>query len=92
MVLRAKNYKNLDRLRKTRQAQAKRYFDKTAIYKSRRWTDVEDVIVLEHKKTDMDLSKLLQRSVKAIQVRRVKLKKWEQEAVNSKEFNNVAED
>lgn len=88
MVLRAKNYKNLDRLRKTRKSQAKRYFAKTTIYKPRRWTDVEDVIVLEHKKTDMDLSKLLQRSVKAIQVRRVKLKKWEQEAVNSKEFNN----
>ena len=75
MVLRSKKYKDLEKLRKTRNAQKKRYFSKTAIYKPRRWTDIEDVIVLEHKNTDMQISKQIERSVKAIQVRRVKLKK-----------------
>lgn len=77
MVLRAKSYKDKDKLRKTRNAQNRRYFSKTAKYKPRRWTDIEDVIVLEHKSTDMEISKQIERSVKAIQVRRVKLKKME---------------
>ena len=77
MVLRSKQYKDLDKLRKTRNAQKKRYFSKTAKYKPRRWTDIEDVIVLEHKTTDTEMSRLIERSVKAIQVRRVKLKKME---------------
>ena len=78
MVLRASQYKNKEKLRKTRNAQKKRYFSKTAIYKPRRWTDIEDVIVLEHKNTDMQISKQIERSVKAIQVRRVRLKKIEE--------------
>jgi hypothetical protein len=78
MVLRASRYKDKEKLRKTRNAQNKRYFSKTAIYKPRRWTDIEDVIVLEHKNTDMQISKQIERSVKAIQVRRVKLKKIEE--------------
>lgn len=77
-MLRANQYKDLDKLRKTRNAQKKRYFSKTAIYKPRRWIDIEDVIVLEHKNTDMEISKQIERSVKAIQVRRVKLKKLEE--------------
>ena len=77
MVLRASRYKDKEKLRKTRNAQRERYFSKTAIYKPRRWTDIEDVIVLEHKNTDMEISKQIERSVKAIQVRRVKLKKME---------------
>ena len=78
MVLRSKKYKDLEKLRKTRNAQNKRYFSKTAIYKPRRWTEIEDVIVIEHKNTDMEISKQIERSVKAIQVRRVKLKKIEE--------------
>ena len=78
MVLRSKQYKDLEKLRKTRNAQNKRYFSKTAIYKPRRWTEIEDVIVFEHKNTDMEISKQIERSVKAIQVRRVKLKKIEE--------------
>ena len=78
MVLRASSYKDKDKLRKTRNAQNKRYFSKTAIYKPRRWTEIEDVIVIEHKNTDMEISKQIERSVKAIQVRRVKLKKIEE--------------
>lgn len=78
MVLRGSSYKDKDKLRKTRNAQNKRYFSKTAIYKPRRWTDMEDVIVIEHKNTDMEISKQIERSVKAIQVRRVKLKKIEE--------------
>lgn len=78
MVLRSKKYKDLDKLRKTRNAQNKRYFSKTAIYKPRRWTEIEDVIIIEHKNTDMEISKQIERSVKAIQVRRVKLKKIEE--------------
>lgn len=78
MVLRASKYKDKEKLRKTRNAQNKRYFSKTAIYKPRRWTDIEDVIVLEHKNTDMEISKQIGRSVEAIQVRRVRLKKIEE--------------
>jgi hypothetical protein len=78
MVLRASRYKDKEKLRKTRNAQNKRYFSKTAIYRPRRWTDIEDVIVIEHKNTDMQISKQIERSVKAIQVRRVKLKKIEE--------------
>lgn len=78
MALRASSYKDKDKLRKTRNAQNRRYFSKTAIYKPRRWTEIEDVIVIEHKNSDMEISKQIERSVKAIQVRRVKLKKIEE--------------
>ena len=64
------NYKDLDKFRLTRNKSKRKYFSKTAKYKRRTWTELEDVIVLEHKKTDTEISKYIQRSVCSIQIRR----------------------
>ena len=74
MSYRKSHYKNLDKFRKTRNKGKRKYYSKTAKYKRRAWTDLEDIIVLEHKKTDTEISKYIQRSVCSIQIRRYRLK------------------
>ena len=71
------NYKDLDKFRLIRNKYKRKYFSKTAKYKRRAWTELEDVIVLEHKKTDTEISKYIQRSVCSIQTRRCRLKEME---------------
>ena len=71
------NYKDLDKFRLTRNKCKRKYFSKTAKYKRRAWTKLEDVIVLEHKKTDTEISNYIQRSVCSIQTRRCRLKEME---------------
>lgn len=72
---RKKNYKDMDKFRRTRNAQKKRYYAKTAIYAPRRWTYEEEMMVLEHSITDTELSSKIGRSVGSIQKRRSILKK-----------------
>lgn len=77
MSYRKSNYKDLDKFRKIRNKGKRKYYSKTAKYKRRAWTDLEDIIVLEHKKTDTEISNYIQRSVCSIQIRRYRLKEKE---------------
>lgn len=75
MPNRKSNYTDMDRYRRTRNEQRKRYYQKTAgKYPMRGWTDEEDLMVINHEIADTRLSELIQRSVSAIQSRRCKLK------------------
>lgn len=71
----ARQYKDKEKCRQIRNEQRARYYKKTAIYQGREWTAYEDKMVLEHSMPDMELSALLQRGVRAIQIRRCRLKK-----------------
>ena len=70
---RKERYHDLSLWRKTCDRQRKKYYDKTAIYPPQRWTIKEDRMVLEHKMTDTELSRIIHHSVKAIHVRRSRL-------------------
>ena len=80
---RKSKYKNLERFRQTRNAQKRRYNQKTqnAPNSHQLWTENEIELVLAHTMPDMKLAKQLGRSVAAIQTcrkkygRRQKLKK-----------------
>ena len=74
MPNRRKDYVDMEKFRKTRNKQRKRYYDKTRKYDRRPWTDEEDMLVLRHCMTDTELSSWIKRSVCAIQKRRVILK------------------
>lgn len=56
MPNRKENYVDMEKFRETRNAQRKRYYAKTAKYKSRRWTIEEDKKVLAHTVSDTELS------------------------------------
>ena len=73
MMNRKEGYRDLSLWRKTCDRQRKKYYAKTAIYPPQRWTVEEDRMVLEHKMTDSQLSRIIHHSVKAIQVRRSRL-------------------
>ena len=75
MPLRKEKYKDMEKLRNTRNSQRKRYYDKTATYAPIPWTLEQDKAVLEHSITDTELSKIIKHSVCAIQIRRSRLKK-----------------
>lgn len=79
MPNRPKNYADMEKFKKTRKAQKKRYYSKTAIYEPSGWTSKQDKMVLEHKLTDTELSKIIGHSVRAIQTRRGRLKKHQKE-------------
>lgn len=57
MSYRKSSYKDLDKYKLTRNRGKRKYYSKTAKYKPRAWTELEDIIVLEHKKTDTEISK-----------------------------------
>ena len=74
MPNRKKDYADMEKYAKTTRNQKKRYYAKTAIYGSRPWTYEEDRMVIEHKITDTELSKIIRHSVCAIQKRRYRIK------------------
>lgn len=75
MPNRKDKYKDMEKYRNTRNAQRKRYYDKTAKYAPNPWTVDQDKAVLEHSITDFELSTIIGHSVHAIQIRRSRLKK-----------------
>lgn len=80
MALRKKDYADMEKYRKTRNAQRKRYYSKTqGIYPRHKWTDEDDQMVLKHNITDTELSAKLKCSVSAIQTRRWQLTKKSKE-------------
>lgn len=73
-------YANMERYRKTKHEQAKRYYGKTSYkYERKSWTKIEDKLVLGHKVSDSLLSELIERSVGAIQTRRSVLRRLQSE-------------
>lgn len=75
---RKEGYCDLRRHRETCNRQNKRYYGKTAIYKPKPWSEHDDKLVLAHSITDHALSEKIGHSVKAIQIRRSRLKKLEE--------------
>ena len=72
---RKKNYRDMEKYRKACRRQNQRYYAKTSnLYPPKAWTAEEDAMVLDHKIPDSELSKELERSVRAIQHRRHRLK------------------
>lgn len=74
---RKKDYKDLEKYKKTKRKQQKKYYEKTKNSKNsrKRWTCEEEKLVLEHSILDRELSEKIGRSMKAIIMKRVKLKK-----------------
>lgn len=71
-------YRDMEKYRKACRRQNQRYYAKISfLYPPKPWTADEDVMVLEHKITDSDLSAKIERSVRAIQHRRNRLKNLE---------------
>lgn len=75
MALRAKDYHDKEKLRKTRNAQRNRYYRKTNIYERREWTSSEIEAIMAKDITDTELSKIMHRSVRSIQQKRCRVKK-----------------
>ncbi len=75
-----KNYRerNEKKFKDNRSKYNKQYYARTRRYGYSKWTEEMDKIVLEHNITDTEISKLINKSVMAIQVRRCRLKKYEQ--------------
>lgn len=70
-------YKNLKKFAETKKAYQARWRERSGAgkYGRRRWTQEEDDIVYEKNTTDREISKMIHRSIEAIQIRRVILKK-----------------
>lgn len=75
MPLRKEDYADMEKFTKTRKKQRNSYYKKTAIYAPNFWTSKQDEKVLKHDIPDSELSAIIHHSVKAIQIRRSKLKK-----------------
>ena len=74
-MIRKEQYRDMEKYKKTKRQQKRRYYKKTQIYAANRWTDMADELILKHEKTDTELSKIIGHSVNAIQIRRSHLKK-----------------
>lgn len=76
MPLRKKGYRDMDKFRRTRNRQKRRYAQRTGSgqYSPRPWNVKEDEIVLKHAMPDRKIAEFLHRSVQAVQTRRWKLK------------------
>ena len=81
MPNRKNGYRDMEKFLKTRNAQRQRYYSQTAIYKPSRWTCEQDTMVLDHTIPDSELSSIIKHSVRAIQLRRCRLKKAIKEEV-----------
>ena len=70
-------YKDMEKYRATRNAQKNRYFSRTTYAENRRqpWTSQELNIIMAHEKSDMEISKEIGRSVRAIQEMRHRAKR-----------------
>lgn len=74
---RKKGYADLQKHRNTCNKQIKRYYSQRNFGdgKPHRWTEHEIDMIMKHEITDTEIARILHRSVKAIQVKRVKVKK-----------------
>lgn len=79
MALRGSKYRDKERLRKTRNEQRRRYYNKTSVYERREWTSSEIEMIMKREITDTELSKEIKRSVSSIQMKRYRIKKLMEE-------------
>lgn len=70
MAYRAKFYKDPEKLKHTRTEYNRRYYQQTAVYGRRRWTQEEIDLLFQEDITDRELSDILHRSMKAIVAKR----------------------
>ena len=70
-----KNYKDMEKYKAYKRRNDRRYYAKTATYEKVEWTPEQEELVLKHEMTDTQLSNLTGHSVKAIQIKRCRLKK-----------------
>ena len=72
-----RNYADQEKYRRYHNGCNRRYYKKTenAPNKGMLWTDGDIVMILERKHSDTELSAMIGRSVRAIQMKRSKLKK-----------------
>ncbi|MBR0575714.1 hypothetical protein KCG48_05080 [Proteiniclasticum sp. BAD-10] len=75
MVLRQDKYADMAQFRKTRNAQRHRYYAKTSGYSRRQWTQEEMTLVMDRSLSDSELSEKIGRGVRAIQIKRNRMKK-----------------
>lgn len=75
-MLRKSEYKDLEKYKKTKREQEKRYYGKTqdALNSRKYWTPREIKMIMAKNMSDRELSQILGRSMKAIQVKRYKIK------------------
>ena len=75
-MLRKSEYKDLEKYKKTKREQEKRYYGKTqdALNSRKYWTSREIKMIMAKNMSDRELSQILGRSMKAIQVKRYKIK------------------
>lgn len=85
---RKSGYKDMERYRETKQNYYRRYYKTTenARNKRKRWSGDEDKLIIEHSITDRELSEIIGRSMKAILVRRTRLKKAEKRGIRMNYF------
>jgi macrodomain Ter protein organizer (MatP/YcbG family) len=75
MTLRSNRYADKEKLRITRNAQRKRYYNKTSTHTRKKWTDNEIELLFNNDLNDHELSDLLKRSVQSIQLKRCRVNK-----------------
>lgn len=75
MPYRKEKYQDLDKLRHTREQYNQRYYGETAKYAPRQWREEEISLLFDDRLSDRQLSILLKRSMKAITVKRCKVRK-----------------
>lgn len=75
MPLRKEKYADMEKYDKTRKKQRNRYYKTSAIYSPNSFTSEQDEKILRHDIPDSELSAIIHHSVKAIQIRRSRLKK-----------------
>ena len=71
------SYKDKTKYYERKKVQKDRYYNKTKNSKNsnKKYTQDEIIMILEHKKTDRELSEILGRSMNSIQVSRIRYKK-----------------
>ena len=71
---RKNGYSDISLWRETCRKQKQRYYERTATYAPIPWTQEDLDLILNHEKTDAELRRLTGHSVRAIQIKRSRLK------------------
>ena len=75
---RKNGYSDIALWRETCRKQKQRYYEKTATHEPVPWTQEDLDLIVKHEKPDTELSRLTGQSVRAIQVKRSRLKNQSQ--------------
>lgn len=75
MAYRAQKYRDLEKLKVTRTNYNRNYYQGTAVFPRRKWTDEEIELLFRDEITDRELSAKIGRSMKAIVCMRCRIRK-----------------